>query len=77
MTCKTGGSLVKRRQNCMGVNCLDGQQTRPLIYAGTRVVRGEAPGGCSPQNPLYGVALRSQKNQHKVTFTSQSDFSSY
>ncbi len=35
MTCKTGGNLVKRRQNCMGVNFMDGQQTRPLVYAGS------------------------------------------
>jgi len=35
MTCKTGGNLVKWRQNCMGVNCMDGQQTHPLVYAGS------------------------------------------
>ncbi len=35
MTCKTGGNLAKRRQNCMGVNCMDGQQTRPLEYVGS------------------------------------------
>ncbi len=29
------GNLVKRRQNCMGVNCMDGQQTRTLVYAGS------------------------------------------
>ncbi len=41
------GNLVKRRQNCMGVNCMDGQQTRPLVYAGsyTACCEGGGPWG--------------------------------
>ncbi len=45
MTCKAGGNLVKRRQNCMGVNCMDDQQTRPLVNAGsyTACCKGGGP----------------------------------
>ncbi len=58
MTCKTGGNLVKRRQNCMGVYCMDGQQTRPLVYAGSYT----SCCGCEGGGPSTKFTLRSWCN---------------